>query len=66
VNELGNSFTMQNLAHGIEIRNGFMPFRDRHGRLVVAVPCGGWRLATRLEAATLPQPRRLVIIREEA
>lgn len=39
-------------------------FRDWNGELLVKVACGGWRQATRLEAALSPRPPRLVLIRE--
>lgn len=55
---------MQYLKPFIEKRNGIVPFRDWDGRLIVTVPCGGWRLATCLEAALLPQARRLVVLRD--
>jgi hypothetical protein len=42
-----------------------VPFRDWDGRLVVNASTGGVRPATILEAALLPQARRLVLVREE-
>ena len=55
---------MQYLLPDIEKGNRLLPFRTWDGQMVVALSCGGWRPATRLEAALLPQPRRLVIVRD--
>lgn len=56
---------MQNIIHDIEKGNGAVPFRTWDGWLVVAVPCGGWRLVRPLDLALMPSTtRRLVLVRD--
>jgi hypothetical protein len=54
---------MQYVTPDIEKGNALRVFRDWDGRLFIRLLCGGWRTATRLEAALLRYTPRLVLTR---